>query len=641
MDTYITVEHLLNIHFSSLPLEKKIEIKKEGRPMPNLNIIQIKKTKSREFKRSFNKDIYSKHDWLCSYSKTNRLFCFPCILFCRTSGDKNWSQNGINDLAHLNDKISTHIKSSLHLNAHLNLKLLGKQDIRQQLSNAFRLSIQKHNETVTNNRYILSKIIDCIKFCGAFELALRGHNEKSDSENPGIFRGLINFSFELDNTLKLHLEQSTVFKSLSKIIQNEMLECMLFVIRQNIKNEIKNADFFSVISDETTDVSAQFQMSIIFRYILSNGTPVERFWGFFNPSGHDAKSLSECIKYNLKEVTENHDKLISQSYDGAAVMSGRLSGVQKLIKDEYKNAHFVHCYAHQVAVLDKVVNHRIPQSSNTRWNFKSRIVNTVHENRELLIECMEEIENTFNQNIAINQACAIRRMLNDEKFIFWLNVFHCLMPHVDILYNQLQNRKIDSIEVKNAISRFEENIQKERRNFDNFQNEMPGEVTQCRQKRKRDDDTLLSRICVAKEVCDILIVCVKDRFEYKAHLNASLLFMSTEFPLYEKNFPQTYVDETIEAYPFLNKTTIPMTSAKAERSFSTLKRIKTFLRNSMAEERLTALAMLSIEKKMVNQISNFNEEVIKVFMKKKDRRIDLEFKNITTWWVVTAVFGTM
>jgi len=351
MDTYVTVEHLLNIHFSSLPLEKKIEIKKEGRPMPNLNIIQIKKTKSREFKRSFNKDIYSKHDWLCGCSKTNRLFCFPCILFCRTSGDKNWSQNGINDLAHLNNKISTHIKSSLHLNAHLNLKLLGKQDIRQQLSNAFRLSIQKHNETVTNNRYILSKIIECIKFCGAFELALRGHNEKSDSENPGIFRGLINFSSELDNTLKLHLEQSTVFKGLSKIIQNEMLECMLFVIRQNIKNEIKNADFFSVISDETTDVSAQFQMSIIFRYILSNGTPVERFWGFFNPSGHDAKSLSECIKYNLKEVTENHDKLISQSYDGAAVMSGRLSGVQKLIKDEYKIAHFVHCYAHQLNLI--------------------------------------------------------------------------------------------------------------------------------------------------------------------------------------------------------------------------------------------------------------------------------------------------
>jgi hypothetical protein len=104
MSTYVTVEHLLSINFSSLPLEKEVEVKKEGRPMPNLNIIQIKITKSREFKRSFNKDIYSKHDCLYGCSKTNRLFCFSCILFCRTSGDKNWSQNGINDLANLNDK---------------------------------------------------------------------------------------------------------------------------------------------------------------------------------------------------------------------------------------------------------------------------------------------------------------------------------------------------------------------------------------------------------------------------------------------------------------------------------------------------------------------------------------------------------
>lgn len=97
-------------------------------------------------------------------------------------------------------------------------------------------------------------------------------------------------------------------------------------------------------------------------------------------------------------------------------------------------------------------------------------------------------------------------------------------------------------------------FKKKRRNIDNLQNDMLGEVTQCKQKRKRDDDSLLSRIYVAKDVCDILIVCVQDRFKYKTHLNASLLFMSTEFPLHEKSFPQTYVDETIEANPFLNKT---------------------------------------------------------------------------------------
>lgn len=40
----------------------------------------------------------------------------------------------------------------------------------------------KHNEQVTKNRYILKRIINCIKFCGKRELALRGHNEKDDSK---------------------------------------------------------------------------------------------------------------------------------------------------------------------------------------------------------------------------------------------------------------------------------------------------------------------------------------------------------------------------------------------------------------------------------------------------------------------------
>ena len=40
--------------------------------------------------------------------------------------------------------------------------------------------------------------------------------------------------------------------------------------------------------------------------------------------------------------------------------------------------------------------------------------------------------------------------------------------------------------------------------------------------------------------------------------------------------------------------THPMSSASNERSFSTLKRIETYLRNSVGEARLNGLAMLSI-----------------------------------------------
>ena len=48
--------------------------------------------------------------------------------------------------------------------------------------------------------------------------------------------------------------------------------------------------------------------------------------------------------------------------------------------------------------------------------------------------------------------------------------------------------------------------------------------------------------------------------------------------------------------------TIPVTSATAERSFSVLKHIKTYLRATMGQERLTHLAVLSIERELSKNI---------------------------------------
>ena len=70
--------------------------------------------------------------------------------------------------------------------------------------------------------------------------------------------------------------------------------------------------------------------------------------------------------------------------------------------------------------------------------------------------------------------------------------------------------------------------------------------------------------------------------------------------------------------------TISVSSAKCERSFSTLKRIKTYLRSSMSEQRLTDLAVLSIERDISDSLDL--ENVVDAFAQKhKNSRIVLKY----------------
>ncbi|KAH9733977.1 TTF-type domain-containing protein [Citrus sinensis] len=78
------------------------------------------------------------------------------------------------------------------------------------------------------------------------------------------------------------------------------------------------------------------------------------------------------------------------------------------------------------------------------------------------------------------------------------------------------------------------------------------------------------------------------------------------------SFPNAFV-----AYRIL--LTMHVTVASAERSFSKLKLIKSFLRSTMSQERLNGLAMLSIEKDFLGHL-NF-EDLINNFASKKARRI--------------------
>ncbi|KAL7826391.1 hypothetical protein AOLI_G00316000 [Acnodon oligacanthus] len=76
--------------------------------------------------------------------------------------------------------------------------------------------------------------------------------------------------------------------------------------------------------------------------------------------------------------------------------------------------------------------------------------------------------------------------------------------------------------------------------------------------------------------------------------------------------------------------TTPMTTAEAERCFSTLKRMKTFLRNSVTQDRLNALAMLSVERRPVTEMTDLNRRGTEKFAGQKERRANSTSRHWTS-----------
>ena len=65
--------------------------------------------------------------------------------------------------------------------------------------------------------------------------------------------------------------------------------------------------------------------------------------------------------------------------------------------------------------------------------------------------------------------------------------------------------------------------------------------------------------------------------------------------------------------------TIPLTTSIAERCFSNLKRMKTFLRSTMTNQRLAVLVMLFIEKTMITEMKYFDSSDINFRVKGIDK----------------------
>ncbi|KAJ1699279.1 hypothetical protein LUZ63_007791 [Rhynchospora breviuscula] len=196
-------------------------------------------------------------------------------------------------------------------------------------------------------------------------------------------------------------------------IQKDIIKAAAIETTNKIMEELGD-DLFSVLVDESRDVSCKEQMAVLLRYVSKQGSIVERFLAVV----HVKETTSMSLKESLEELFCRHklsfSRLRGQGYDGASNMRGEFNGLKALILNENSSAYYVHCFAHQLQFTEANTELlRCMSCLHPRSNFCA--FDKVH-----LIELARFYPNDFsNSELSILETqldCYIQDLCTDQDF---------------------------------------------------------------------------------------------------------------------------------------------------------------------------------------------------------------------------------
>ena len=190
-------------------------------------------------------------------------------------------------------------------------------------------------------REMLMKQLRSLRFLLRQGLAIRGH---SDTDEENLYQ-LMKFQAVSSSQLQSWLRDK---KYQSPEIVNDQIQLMSKHVLRSLLTNIKAEPFYSIIADETTDVSGKEQLAISLRWVTSSYEIHEDLIGLVYVETTDALTPKTVIKDSLIHCGLSLSSCRGQAYDGAANMAGHLSGVAARIQQEEPKALFVHCFAHSV-----------------------------------------------------------------------------------------------------------------------------------------------------------------------------------------------------------------------------------------------------------------------------------------------------
>ncbi|KAF0298378.1 repressor of the inhibitor of the protein kinase [Amphibalanus amphitrite] len=512
-----------------------------------------------------------------------------------------------------------------------------------------------------NNRRVLMRLLRCIEHMGRLGQPLRGHRDSGQppaggaapAYEQGAFRATLQLMADCgDQTIQRHLAKAGRNATyISPHIQNELIGCVDAVMKDAVVREVQAAEFFSLLADETTDISSKEQLSVCLRYVQPDSSCVrERLLWFeevpdLTGAGLASQLLGVLAKHNIDK-----DKMVGQGYDGAAAMSGKERGVQHHISKEVPTAAYTHCMSHVLNLC--LVKATEVKELRAAVAIMNAVTNFFNESNKRLLTLQAGIAEKCPESSRsrLKKRCETRWVENQEA----TEVFKELMPavtHALTSPNQDFLQALDSVtDAVEVLQSLREDSEKFHSLFDGVE-EAVGDVpmprwakvastrNNCAREYYRINvylafiDTCLgqinerfrSHLSRGVRLSALLpTVCTKSRtsFEelrpavdmYSRLLDCSSDQVEAEFRLWQKRWlrceaherPRTVLEALAEArtagsFPVIARllhifATLPVTTATSERSFSALKRLKTYLRSTLTEDRLNGLAMLYVHR---------------------------------------------
>lgn len=562
------VDFLLENPFHGLDLPAQLLIKKLGPHQPNVKINQSHKTQT----RNFNIDWYRRKPWLTASESRTSLYCFYCLLF---GGEYPWTRDGVRDLKHLSERVKTHETSPNHIGNCLKIALFGKETFLREVDDGQKLSIRQHNEMVDKNKYILNKVIDCLKFCGSHNISLNFHEGFVKEKKNETFLNIFNEFSNLNIPVHERSQSEAVLTYTSDSVLKELLICIYYVYKDILKEKINEAMFVSVQIDETSDRSSSSQLFIILRFVMGTEL-VEKFHGFVDlharssPNDKAASVLREIEGYELR------DKLVAYSHD---------TNTYKQISDTFPCSCFVHCYAHELTSIvqniccaispvkiffanlhlfysffaqspkrvqminDTCEELGFPLAIVSIENFERKLATTVEENVPALLRCFEKINNEPGWDIeSIGIANALSEFLKDKQFTYFLEFFSEITHVVEYLFSSLQNCITNQSAVNPLLHFFYTSMKDIRKKVQEIPDEPVEQPLESESKRAKIQT---NKTC-ALECCDLIVDSVKSRFEAKDNLACFELVDPAEFKNFKNGFPKD-ISYSIKFYPSLDE----------------------------------------------------------------------------------------